>query len=539
MPEATTMDATPPAAAFQEISLDRISEARENPRQLYNVQKMAELEASIKRHGIITPLVVRPHGSGFQLAAGHRRFRVAKKLKLVTVPCRIRPMEDTEFLEVLTIENCQREDVHPLEEGDGFFRLIKVAKYTPEMIAEKIGKDPSYVYRRLALANLITPIKQAFLAGEGGFGISHAVPLARLKPADQQEAFKRCFEATEELVGGKFVEGPKRVISVGELGGWIRRHVYLDLASAPWDKSDARLPGGACTTCPKQTGSNAHLFDDFKPGDERCGDRACYAEKEKAFVKNELVRLGSKGKHILQVAGGWKAKMPAGVVDVTSFSVGGKKCDYQQKALVVAEGDHYSKYRIGMLLDVCARKDCPVHRPTSALDKRSLAQSNRRKQAEERRLEIAEAARIELLRVTVTRALDKLTPAQHRDIVLSALGARFEECSLSPGAANAIAALAEVELAEKDPDPAETLARKLKLRGDTLSQLVLALGTDLKPQPPWIKASKTLLDEIAAGLKIDPVAIANRVASQVKAAGKATKPAVAKKAAQQKKGGRK
>ena len=103
------------------------------------------LTASVKARGVLQPLLARLNAEGFEIAAGHRGFRASKAAGLEAAPVVVRPMTDVEFLDVLTIENLLREDVHPLEEADGYRALMapppKGAGYDVDTIAAKVSKS--------------------------------------------------------------------------------------------------------------------------------------------------------------------------------------------------------------------------------------------------------------------------------------------------------------------------------------------------------------------------------------------------------------
>lgn len=125
---------TPPAAPapvageFRELRLKQLVESPMNNRKHYDEKKLAELTESIRKNWILTPLLARPNGkfADFEIAAGHRRYRAALETGLdLPVPVMVREMSDAEFLEVLTIENLQREDVHPMDEALGYRELCE------------------------------------------------------------------------------------------------------------------------------------------------------------------------------------------------------------------------------------------------------------------------------------------------------------------------------------------------------------------------------------------------------------------------------
>src|SRR2546426_7201035 len=142
--------------AFTDVSPDVLEPSPVNPRRHRNKPEDADLVASISLHGILTPLLVRPiPGSGkYQIAAGHRRYETAKKLNLATVPIQVRDMEDKEYLEILHVENLQREDVHPLDEAVGYKELLEQG-YDAATLAGRLAKSEGHVRQRLKLNDLI------------------------------------------------------------------------------------------------------------------------------------------------------------------------------------------------------------------------------------------------------------------------------------------------------------------------------------------------------------------------------------------------
>lgn len=246
------MQMTTTAPAFQMIPLGQLHESALNPRKTFNAKSMEDLVASVKAKGVITPLLVRPNAKGFEIAAGHRRYRAAKAAGLAELPAVVRAMEDVDFLEVLIMENDEREDLHPLEEAEGYRLLMTRAGYRVERIAARRGCSVKYVYDRVKLLSLIPEAQQLFR--EDRFTAGHAILLARLSPADQKrivtvdeescdvdsvllkrDATLLTDEQEDQL--DKAVERgkgqwPLKAISVRELEEWIARHVRFKAAEA-------------------------------------------------------------------------------------------------------------------------------------------------------------------------------------------------------------------------------------------------------------------------------------------------------------------
>jgi len=211
----------------------KLAELREHPqnRKRFDETALAELASSIAQKGVLNPLLVRPHGKGYQILAGARRFRAAKLAGLEEVPAIVREMDDRGALELLVIDNLQREGVHPLEEAEGYRLLHEQHKYAIEDLAARVGKSTAYVYARMKLCELTEKAKQAFFDDQITAG--HAILLARLKPADQARALDVKEEAlfTEEFT--LFDDKPTvKARSVREFEAWIAKYVRFDAEKA-------------------------------------------------------------------------------------------------------------------------------------------------------------------------------------------------------------------------------------------------------------------------------------------------------------------
>lgn len=157
----------------------------QNPRKRFDPAELEELGRSIAEKGIIEPLVVRRHPKKkgkWEIVCGERRWRAAKIAGTETVSCIVRELDDVEVLEIQTIENIQRDDLHPLEEADGYARLMKRPGYDVGRIARKVGRSEKYVYDRVKLLQLTPQAKKLFL--EDRFTAGHAILLALKCQAD-------------------------------------------------------------------------------------------------------------------------------------------------------------------------------------------------------------------------------------------------------------------------------------------------------------------------------------------------------------------
>ena len=182
--------ATPNKQSIKEIKLNQIKPNRFQPRQTFDEQKITELSQSIATHGILSPILVRETGAGgYELIAGERRLRAAKKAGLETAPCMVDSAEDQLSLELALIENLQREDLNPIEEARGYDRLKREFSLTQDNIAEVTGKARSSVANSMRLLNLPTSIIDLLYAGDLEKG--HAKILASMDPKEAEELAKK------------------------------------------------------------------------------------------------------------------------------------------------------------------------------------------------------------------------------------------------------------------------------------------------------------------------------------------------------------
>ena len=155
-----------------EILLSQIRANQYQPRTSFDQKKLEELAESIKKHGVIQPVLVRKDGKGFELVAGERRFRAAKLAKLKKIPVVVSNISDVQSLEIAILENIQREDLNPLEVAKGYQRLKDEFGYTQEAVAKSVGKPRSSVANSLRLLTLSPKIQDEI--DKGAISEGHA-----------------------------------------------------------------------------------------------------------------------------------------------------------------------------------------------------------------------------------------------------------------------------------------------------------------------------------------------------------------------------
>ncbi len=169
---------------FRNIPLDRIQADTSQPRDHFDDEKLSELSASIRAHGVIQPITVRRLGeNAYRIVAGERRWRAAALAGLKEIPALVRDVEEGEQLELALIENLQREDLNPIEIATAFHRLATERQLNHEQIAERTGKDRSTVTNFVRLLKLSPSARRALVNGE--ITIGHARALLNLD-VDQQ-----------------------------------------------------------------------------------------------------------------------------------------------------------------------------------------------------------------------------------------------------------------------------------------------------------------------------------------------------------------
>ena len=182
--------ANPPAGSIRLLALDQLEVNPFQPRSQMDEGPLAELAESIRAYGIVQPLLARPHPAvpeRFLLIAGERRWRAAALAGLQEVPVLVQDLSDIDSAAVALVENLQREDLNPIDEAEGYDRLLTEFRMTQEILAKAVGKSRTHVTNALRLLNLPDAVQQEVRQGRITFGharalLSHPDP-ASLLPA--------------------------------------------------------------------------------------------------------------------------------------------------------------------------------------------------------------------------------------------------------------------------------------------------------------------------------------------------------------------
>ena len=154
---------TAPAAngkAVQSIEVALIQPHPEQPRRHFDEGALQELAESIAKRGVIQPIIVRPHGGGFQIVAGERRWRAAQRAQMHRIPAIVRDFDEQETLEIALIENIQREELNPIEEAEAYRKLIAEFHHSQDALGRIVGKSRSHIANLMRLLDLPASVQR-------------------------------------------------------------------------------------------------------------------------------------------------------------------------------------------------------------------------------------------------------------------------------------------------------------------------------------------------------------------------------------------
>ena len=174
-PQPASISATNPSQGVASIAIADIQPNPDQPRRHFAEEKLVELAASITKHGIIQPIVVRPHGGGYQIVAGERRWRAAQRAQIHEVPAIIRNFDDAETLEIALLENIQRQDLNPIEEADAYKKLTELFGHSAAALADLVHKSRSHVANMMRLLDLPPTIRDLVIEEKLSMGHARAL----------------------------------------------------------------------------------------------------------------------------------------------------------------------------------------------------------------------------------------------------------------------------------------------------------------------------------------------------------------------------
>lgn len=270
------------------IGLSEVRPSPTNPRKNFPEAELAELADSIREHGVVTPILIRLADGGaamYELISGERRWRAAKLAGLTTIPAIVRDdLSPAAVIEIQLIENLQRQDLHPLEEAEGYGRMMREHGYTAETLAEKIGKSRSYIFGRMKLLDLSDDARRLFYGGL--LNPSTALLIARI-PTHKLQA-----RAVEDITQRDWRD---EIMSVRTAARHIQSRYMTNLNNAPFPIDDGELiaTAGPCGACPKRTGNAPELFDDVEDSNV-CTDPDCYILKKQANAERIARQSGAQ-----------------------------------------------------------------------------------------------------------------------------------------------------------------------------------------------------------------------------------------------------
>ena len=167
------------------VSIDDIRPNSAQPRKTFDDEKLEELSASIERHGVIQPVVLRKLGKGYELVAGERRWRAARMAGLKEIPCIVKELSDEENMLLAIIENMQREDLNPIEEAKGLKAMTEKYGFTQEQVSTSLGRSRTYIANSIRLLKLPDEIQQ--YVSEGQMSAAHGRTIINIPDKQKQK----------------------------------------------------------------------------------------------------------------------------------------------------------------------------------------------------------------------------------------------------------------------------------------------------------------------------------------------------------------
>jgi ParB/RepB/Spo0J family partition protein len=286
-------------------------------RKRFDPQLLSELAESIKAVGVAQPILVRPlPGSRLQetwtdrragdpaptheIVAGERRWRACGIAGVKTMPAMVRDLTDEQVLRLQLIENLQREDLHPLEEADGYRRILDLPDHASEPVAARIEelagaikKSTRYIYQTLQLLKLAEFPRQVFLDGK----LQRTVALEVSTIGNEAQQIEACRRVAG--LGPKGMEVVEHPMSYRAAAEYIRNNFRLLLSKAPFPVKVEFAGVSACTGCEKMSANARDLFEDGAKVPDTCLDPRCYGKKNAAHHEQIAEAAKAKGARVI------------------------------------------------------------------------------------------------------------------------------------------------------------------------------------------------------------------------------------------------
>ncbi len=303
----------------QSIRLDKIFASPLNIRKTFDKAELGETAASMRTHGVLEPLIVRPeygppHGAGkptgrFELVDGERRYRSAKLAKLTEVPVRVMSLSDKDVLEIMLISTEQKVKVPDLEKAAGYKRLIEEFGYTYDQVGKSIGRSEATVRDLVKALAAPENAQEGFTAGK--LSLSHLTLLGRVPSQKMRERAAAAFLKPNQW--------NDQALSFRDAKDLLARDYMVQLKGAPFDRKSLFVIDGvpSCDHCPKRTGNNKADYPDVNA--DVCTDPECYRAKVTAQKKADAAKAEGKGIRTLSTKEARQAFQSWGGVNLANY----------------------------------------------------------------------------------------------------------------------------------------------------------------------------------------------------------------------------
>ena len=194
---------------YREIPLNKISSNPNQPRMDFSEDRIQELERSIKKDGLLQPILVRPLGDGFEIIAGERRWQACKRLEMDTIPAKILILNDIESQQVALVENLQRDNLNPIEEARGYKRLVDLSGCKQKELAEAVSKSSVTISNAMRLLDLPEDVQEMMMEGLLSAGHGRAI----LSLSDEEARIRLAKKIVDENLTVRETENIARLYS--------------------------------------------------------------------------------------------------------------------------------------------------------------------------------------------------------------------------------------------------------------------------------------------------------------------------------------